>query len=115
MKKLGPVSFPLDHPSEYNRRQTVMLYQYLNEMRASINQLIDEVMATNYATRYDQDSATPTYAYLGKAQVGSATSAAVWQIQKLTFGVDGDVTVTWADGDAVFNNVWDDRASLTYS
>lgn len=69
----------------------------------------------NYATRYDQDSSTPTFAYLGKAPVGSATSAAAWQIQKLDFGADGDVTVTWADGDAAFNNIWDDRASLTYS
>ena len=115
MKKLGPISLPQSHPDEYSRRLVVMLYQYLSEMRLVSNQIIDEIMATNYATRYDQDASTPTYAYLGKAQVGSATSAAVWQIQKLTFGIDGDVTITWADGNAAFDNVWDNRASLSYS
>ena len=44
-----------------------------------------------------------------------ATSSATWQIQKLAFGTDGDVTITWADGDAAFDNIWDNRASLTYS
>ena len=69
----------------------------------------------NYATRYDQDAATPTFAYLGKAVAGTVTSAATWQIQKLTFGLDGDVTVTWADGNVQFDNIWDNRASLTYT
>lgn len=71
-----------------------------------------DAMAT-YATRFDQID--PTLAYLGDAQPGVATSAASWRMRKLDFGVDGDVTVTWADGDANFDNVWDDRASLTYS
>lgn len=115
MKKLGPISLPQNHPDEYSRRLVVMLYQYLTDTRNTVNQLIEEVMATNYATRYDQDASTPTFAYLGKAAVGTATSAAAWQIQKLTFGVDGDVDITWADGDASFDNVWDDRASLSYS
>lgn len=115
MKKLGPISLPQDHPQEYSRRLSVMLYQYLRDMAQQINELIDGATVTQYATRYDQDAATPTLAYLGKAQVGAATSAAAWQIQYLAFGADGDVTVTWADGDAAFNNVWDDRASLTYS
>jgi hypothetical protein len=69
----------------------------------------------DYSTRYDQDASTPTLAYLGKAYPGAADSAASWQIQKLTFGIDGDVTITWADGNAAFDNVWDDRASLSYS
>ena len=115
MKKLGPISLPQDHPTDYSKRLNVMLYQYLREVAQQINALIDEVQMTNYATRYDQDSSTPTYAYLGKAQVGEATSSATWQIQKLAFGADGDVTITWADGNAAFDNIWDNRASLTYS
>lgn len=115
MRKLGPISLPQDHPSDYNRRLAVMLYQYLNETRLVLNQVIDALMETNYATQYDQDAATPTFAYLGKAQVGSLTSAAVWQIQKLEFGLDGDVTITWADGNAAFDNIWDNRVFLSYS
>ena len=68
-----------------------------------------------FSTRYDQDADPPTLAYLGKAYPGAAASGAVWQVQKLTFGADGDVTVEWADGNAAFDNIWDDRASLSYS
>lgn len=53
-----------------------------------------------------------TYLYIGKAVIASATSAAVWQVQRIT---QADTTILWADGDASFNNVWDDRASLSYS
>ena len=66
-----------------------------------------------FAKRYDQ--ADSTTAYLGDAAVASAEGSAVWRIQKLVFGVDGDVTITWADGDTSFDNIWTNRASLTYT
>ena len=68
-----------------------------------------------FSTRYDQDADPPTLAYLGKAYPGASDAASVWQIQKLTFGMDGDVVITWAGGNAGFSNVWNDRASLSYS
>ncbi len=68
--------------------------------------------ASNYATIVDEASSTVTY--IGKAAIASASSAAVWQVFKMT--VSGTETIiTWADGDSSFNNVWDDRASLVYS
>lgn len=60
------------------------------------------------------DEASSTVTYIGKAQPGSLENAAVWQIKKIT--ISGTETITtYADGDADFNNVWDDRASLSYS
>lgn len=53
--------------------------------------------------------------YKGWAAVGSLTSAPLWRIQKIVIGFDDDVTKTWADGDAEFNNVWDNRLGLAYS
>ena len=61
------------------------------------------------------DFVSDTLIYRGDATVGSATSSPLWRIRKLDIGPDGDVSETWADGDANFNNIWDDRASLTYS
>ena len=51
--------------------------------------------------------------YVGQAPVGTATSVALWQMQKIdnTSGV----VVTWADGNDAYDNVWDDYATLTYS
>ena len=67
---------------------------------------------SEYKTAVDVASASVTY--VGKAAAGSATSSAVWSISKLE--VTGNVTLkTSADGDFLFNNIWDNRASLSYS
>lgn len=63
------------------------------------------------AVRLD-DSNDPIL-YIGKASIGSATSSSVWQIAKLD--TSSGLIKTWADGDSLFNNKWDDRASLTYN
>ena len=63
------------------------------------------------ATRLDD---TGTVTYVGKADPGSATSAAVWSIFRMTETGD-DLVIEWADGDANPDNIWDNRASLTYS
>lgn len=97
-------------------QQLVGQVSELRDRLSELSRRLDTLMASqDYATQLDQDAITPTVAYFGRAVPGSLTSAAVWQIKKLDFGVDGDVAVTWADGDADFNNVWDNRASLSYS
>jgi len=80
----------------------------------SLQAQIDD-LAAKYALKYDQDADPPTVAYLGEAAPGSSAAAAVWRIQKFTFSAGGDVSSAWADGNANFDNVWDNRASLTYS
>jgi len=55
---------------------------------------------------------TGTVTYLGTAKPGTATSAASWRVKKVT-NASGDIV--WADGDDSYDNVWDDRASLSYS
>jgi hypothetical protein len=66
-----------------------------------------------YAKRTDFES--DTVLYKGEAAVGSAESAAAWRISRMTFAVDGDVKQEWAEGSALFNKVWDDRATYLYS
>lgn len=71
------------------------------------NRLIDYVGGTNPI-------------YIGKAQPGTATSDPLWQICKLTFDVNNNVTaIQYAIGAASaygsFDYIWDNRASLTYS
>lgn len=71
---------------------------------------------TNYITKID-DTTTTDMVYIGKAALtGSAvaTSAASWQIKRIdtsTLAMDKK----WADGNDSFDNIWDDRASLTYN
>ncbi|MES2966641.1 MAG: hypothetical protein V4668_02550 [Patescibacteria group bacterium] len=50
--------------------------------------------------------------YLGEATIGSTTSSAVWRVKKIdsTTGI----SITWA-GAGVFDQVWDNYSSLTYT
>lgn len=61
------------------------------------------------------DFVSETVAYVGEAQPGTATTAALWRIKRVTLGPGDDVTEQWAGGSAAFSQVWDDRASLSYS
>lgn len=68
-----------------------------------------------YAVVLD-DVTTTGMTYVGKAAIGSSTSSAVWQVKRLDeTGSPTTLVIKWADGDASFNNVWSDRATLTYS
>jgi len=54
--------------------------------------------------------------YVGEALPGAATSAASWRI----FRVDqtdagGDIPILWANGDAGFIHIWDNRLTFTYT
>lgn len=70
------------------------------------------VVSPSYSKQYDEVSSS--LAYLGTASAGTSNSSALWQIQKLSF-TGNSVSITWADGNANFDNVWNNRASLSYS
>ena len=53
--------------------------------------------------------------YRAEAVPGTADGSNLWRIRKIVIAVDDDVTTTWADGNANFDNIWDDRLSLGYS
>lgn len=68
-----------------------------------------------YTKRVDFNTAQ-TQLYKGEANPGSAESGAVWRISFITIATaDSDVVEIWADGNANFDNIWDDRLSLSYS
>lgn len=59
------------------------------------------------------DEALP-YTYIGEANVGTATSAASWRIKRVDDTSDPDSTILYA-GTGAFDQVWDNRASLSYN
>lgn len=66
----------------------------------------------NLNTRVDK--ATTDIIYIGKAALGTATSAASWQIKKIDKTVTDNVTITFAAAGA-FTATWNNRGSETYS
>lgn len=70
--------------------------------------------ATTAVLIIKEDSATtPGTTYYGWAVPGTATSAAGWKILSGTISA-GIATWIWADSNGSFDNIWDNRASLSY-
>jgi hypothetical protein len=78
---------------------------------ALLSQGIDEATLT-LALDYDSGG---NLSYIGKSAKGSSKSDAVWQIKKVTFDSNDNLTdIQWADSDDNFDNEWTNRASLSY-
>ena len=56
---------------------------------------------------------TGTYVYVGYAIPGSNTSTAAWKIKRIK--TTNVLEVLYADGNSFYDNVWNNRSSLTYS
>ena len=65
------------------------------------------------AVRTDGTTTSNT-TYVGTAEIGSLQSSASWKIFRMVDN-SGDLTITYADGNDNFDNIWDNRASLSYS
>lgn len=80
--------------------------------RAKDWNLITQEKSDNFTKLIDEPSST--VCYIGRASIGTATSESLWQIKRIS--VSGNITsVEWANGDDAFNQIWDNRASLSYS
>jgi len=66
--------------------------------------------ATPLANRVDNLTNT---VYIGTALMGTVDSAPAWSIKRLVFS-GTEVITTWADGNALPDNIWANRASLSY-
>ena len=59
------------------------------------------------------DESNPTVVYNGFAVAGATGADAVWAIEKITR--EKSVTIyEWADGDDLYDNIWDNRYELNY-
>lgn len=66
---------------------------------------------SNLDVRYEEVDANT--AYLGLAAIDSNPASPVWRIKKLDFTTG--VVIRWADGNDNFDNIWNDRATITYT
>ena len=74
------------------------------------------VNAEDDYTQAMQYDASGRLVYHGKALPGTSKATAAWQIRKLTYDANGNVTdVQYAGGSRAFTTAWNNRASATYS
>ena len=81
---------------------------------AVIVQIVEDANVP-YAKRVDFIG--DTLIYRAEAVVGSLENAAAWRIRRLTIDVnsDDDIKEEWANGNATFDKIWNDRLTLDYS
>lgn len=85
----------------------------VNVIDQTIDKSTDSIATESYEQSVRVDDASSTVTYLGYAAIGTATSAASWKVKKLS--VSGNVTsITYADSNSNYDNIWDNRAVLTY-
>lgn len=113
----------------------MLVVAQIQEIRNNLSRLLGKVRITDGSNDmpamdsherpgYMQASDTPmafrlewadaSTCYAGWAAVGAGESDEAWRIKRIAVSGD-DVAVEWADGDSLFDNAWDDRATITYS
>jgi hypothetical protein len=60
------------------------------------------------------DEVNDSITYIGTAEIGTTSDSPFWQIRKIT-KTGTQTLVQWAESTDRFSNVWDDRATFTYS
>jgi len=103
--------------SDFNINTTEMIgYDGANLQRMKVNadgELVIDASGGEQALNVQANSGDAKIEYIGKAPIGSLTSAEVWQIKKVN--ITTGTVITWADGDDSYNNEFDNRESLSYS
>lgn len=88
-------------------------------MTDDVTKKIKPVLAltNSYSIRYDYDI-SGNMIYVGYTDVGNCALIAnpVWSIIKYSYdGSNNLISKEYAGGDLLFDNVWDNRVSLSYS
>lgn len=53
--------------------------------------------------------------YVGKAMIGSSASASAWQIKKIVYDINFNITdVQYANSSETFDKIWNNRTSYIY-
>lgn len=76
---------------------------------AGVKAHVDSIVANEFAVIVYESGTT---LYVCKADVGAAEEDSVWQIKKVDAADPENIIVTWADGNALFDNVATDLATV---
>jgi len=104
------ITSPADFGSGHMSPEAIMMYEQFGRVgNVSDGAAYQRFQKTNESVRVDDAG---TYVYVGYAIPGSAESAASWKIFRVT--TTNPVAIMYADGDSFYNNIWNNRTSLTY-
>lgn len=97
--------------SGHNNPEAIMMYEQFGRVGNSTSgEAYQRIQKTNEKILVDDAG---TYVYVGYAILGSNTSTTAWKIKRIK--TTNVVEILYADGNAYYDNVWNNRASLTYN
>lgn len=81
--------------------------------KSKLNNILNSknLLTTRSATVTDGGT---QYIYVGSADPGSLESDQVWLIQRTAINGDDTTATLFANGKVAFDQIWSDRATLTY-
>ena len=85
----------------------------------SSERIFEETITGSHSIRLDYDG-SGNLIYIGRCllpivNLASPDADAIWQIRKLTYDGSNNVTaIKYADGNDQYDNIWNNRTSLTY-
>ena len=91
--------------------EAIMLYEMFSRVGNDANgQAFIKISKADQLTYVDDAG---TYVYIGNAVPGTLGSATSWKIKRVT--TTNPVKVEYAGGSTLYNQIWNNRTSLTYS
>jgi hypothetical protein len=108
---MPPITRPDMIGSGHNSPEAWILWEQLGHVGNSASgEAYQRIQETNETQIIDVNG---NDIYIGYAIAGTATSSNSWKIKKIN--TVNPITIMWADASTLYNKVWDDRASYTYS
>ena len=106
--------YGLENAAQLRDEINNMLLSTLNDIKTAISNIQCSCNASGQIIRIDES--IPLITYYGYATTGSMPNQAAWSIKKITRDAATDIVTTqWADGNELFDNIWDARYSLIYA
>lgn len=84
-------------------------------MQSWLSKTTGRVKTEDAAETLRLEVVSSTIMYKGNASSPSLTSAAVWKLARFTLSSAGGIVIEYAGGVSTYTNVWDNRASASYS
>jgi hypothetical protein len=99
--------------TEVNQDTELLLLSQIAGLLTDIKTMVGSYTGGGRGNPQRIDQSNPNEIYNGYAIAGALNSDPVWAIERVSRR--GDViSYTWADGNENFDNIWDDRLTLSY-
>lgn len=106
-----PITSPVQLGSGHLSPEAIMMYEQFGRIGNSVDgQAFNRIREADETILVD---AVGNDIYIGYALPSTSESSANWKIKRVN--TVNPISIKWADGSTLYNKVWNDRSTFTYS